>query len=164
MTQTPEEVFFRYAYPCTSDLLALDMITQEKFKEITDLFKQGETPDRGFLEEAYPNAVKRIKRIAQELGKPYWTEEVIRHYFINHHNKVIDGGEGPYGKPYYTPKLKELCKVHIGQIKEKRIKNGTTIYHVNYNNSQTTIIGNLVPDADIGDKVSIHFRFAIEKL
>ncbi len=158
-------VFFRYAFPCSSDLYALNKIRLDDYNLMNVLYRSGKAPEKEKLEKLFPNAIARIKKLAEELGeKDYWREHIIRDYFINRHNKVIDNNEGLYSNPYYDEKLKNLCKVHIAEINE--IKKGQeSLYVVSFDGQKRSVIdiGPFVPDAKKGDKVVIHSRFVVEK-
>ena len=59
-----------------------------------------------------------------------------------------------------SEEFKDLCKIHIAQITEIDGNKLTVKY-----NDKTRIVSNfLVQDAIIGDKVRIHFAYAIEKV
>jgi hydrogenase maturation factor len=56
--------------------------------------------------------------------------------------------------------FKELCKIHEAEVIEKRQES----LIVKYGNKKRAVSGFLVPDAEKGDKVRIHFAFAVEKI
>jgi len=73
------------------------------------------------------------------------------------HNDVINNGEG-----YFSDKpeaLKELCRIHIAEI-IKKIDNKLI---VNYGKNKTRVVfNNKVSNANVGDKITIHYAYAIE--
>ena len=163
MTEKPEEIFFRYAFSCGAELLELKLIGRDIYTRIESFLSEGKTPDREFLEATYPNAIKRIQVLALTLGRDKWDSTVIRQYFIDEHNKVIDNVEGNYR--LMSPQNRELCKVRVGVIKDRYlIKDKLLTYIVDYGDKTEEVVGKYLPDADIGDKITTHWRFAIEKL
>ena len=160
--EMPEEVFFRYAYPCTEDLFIANLVSENDYNKMNDYSKKRKTPKREELERVYKNAVRRINNVAQRLNKDAWDCEVIRYYFLNEHNKAIDEGEGDYKD---TPhKLREMCKVRVGEVIDKYKKGDIVFYNVNYGDLSEEAIGIYYSDANVGDKISTHWRFAVEKL
>lgn len=160
--ETPEDVFFKYAADCAYDLFSLKLISEDDYKNVLLHRKKGTTPSRDYLQRIFPNAVMRIERVAKLLNGEVWDSYVIRKYFLEEHNKVIDNREGLYEKA--TPQVRELCKVRIGTIIEKGVKGGVISYKVNYGDMIENVIGKYLPDANIGDKISTHWRFAVEKI
>lgn len=154
--ETPEAVFFRYSADCAYQLFSLNRITRQQYVMIMNFREKGEVPDRTFLEAVYPVAIERIKRLAKSLGKNYWDVEVIRKYFLEEHNKVIDRGEGYYADAPLS--LRELCKVRIGTVKAK----GNRSYRVDFGDREEDVVGKYVPNASIGDRISTHWKVAVE--
>jgi len=154
----PEEIFFRYAYPCSDCLVMLGTITEEEKKELEKKFNNNQCPTRKELKEYYPAAFERIKKVAKTMKKEPWNIEVIREYFIDEHNGVIDRSEGNYK---LLPKsMKDICKVYIAEVIDKK----NNILTVRYDHTQRRVLDNLVKDTKVGDKVTVHYGFAIEKL
>lgn len=160
--ETPEEVFFRYAFPCTEDLFTTRLISKDDYKKMNEYSKKRKTPKRQELEKIYRNAIRRIKTLAQSSNKPIWDSEVIRNYFLKEHNKAIDEGEGDYKNAPH--RLRELCKVKIGEVVEKYNRGKIVFYKVDYGDSKEQAIGTYYPDAKIGDRISTHWRFAVERI
>ena len=61
-----------------------------------------------------------------------------------------------------SEKFKDLCKIHKAEVIE--INKQTRELRVSYNNKQRIVSNFLIQDANVGDKVRIHFAFAIEKV
>lgn len=160
MVETPEDVFFKYAYPCSAELLRRKTISPAQ-KELLDyFFEQKKAPKQDLLEVCFPNAIKRLKRFA--VGEDYWTVDNIRAYFFVHHNNVIKNREGSYATS--TKQMCELCKVKFGRVLEIENINDNIVYVVKYNDGEKTkVSGRYLSDAETGDKISIHWKFAIEK-
>jgi hypothetical protein len=155
--ETPEAVFFRYSADCAYHLFSLGRIKKEQYIRILKCREKREVPDRAFLEAVYPAAMERIKRLAETLGKNHWDVEVIRKYFLEEHNKVIDRGEGYYATAPNA--LKELCKVRMGIVKAKDKRN---TYRVDFGDREEVVVGKYVPNVGVGDRISTHWKVAIE--
>jgi len=161
MIDTPEMVFFKYAYPCSDELVRLKTISPAQKDLLDYFFDNNKAPKRNLLEVCFPNAIKRLKRFADD--EDYWTVDNIREYFIVHHNKIIDDREGSYAS--CTRHMRELCKVRCGKISDIEDINGNIVYIVRYNQfEETRVSGRYLPDAKVNDRISVHWRFAIEKL
>jgi len=155
---SPEKYFLMYSFPCIGNLLHENKISKSDASNLENILFQNKTIERNFLEFCFPNAFRRIKTVAKEMEKNYWDMEVIRKYWLEEHNKFIDLGDGDYAKA--TPSFRELCKVHKAEVVEKK-KNVIT---VKYGEVLRKVFAKFVPDVSIGDKVTVHLAFAIEKL
>ena len=161
MIETPETVFFKYAYPCSDELLRLKTISPAQKDLLDYFFDQKKAPKRDLLEVCFPKAIERLKRFAD--GDDYWTVENIRSYFLVYHNKVIDNREGSYAT--CSRQIRDLCKVRCGEIHGIENINGNIVYVVRYNQfKETRVSGRYLPDAKVNDRISVHWRLAIEKL
>ena len=161
--ETPEAVFFRYAFSCTDELYELSLISKEVLEKVRGYIESGQVPNRDFLESTYPNGLARIEKLAKSLGRDKWDEFVIRKYFLEEHNKVIDKREGSYR--IMTTTQRELCKVRIGVVKKVYMKEGKLLtYDVDYGDRVQTVIGKYFSDARVGDRISTHWNFAVEKI
>ena len=156
---TPELYFLRYSFPCASTRLQLKKITQEMYDKVEDCAMNGKQLERKVLEETFPEAIERLRRLAKEMHKEYWSIEVIRQYFLKGgHNDVINRGEGVYAT--YPETMKEFCRVHIGKVIDKKEQ----VLKVEYNGKERIVFRTFVPDAKVGDRVTIHYGFAVEKV
>lgn len=162
----PEQYFFNYAFPCADALLSLGRITNEQYDSLQKKLLDREVPSRIELEKAFEKAFERIKRLASNLGLDYWDINVMKKYWTEEHNRIINSGEGLYGKLSET--FKDLCRVHEAQILEKRNLENVVLFVVEYDsNGETrkrTVFGTFIPNADLGEKVRIHHSYAIEKV
>ncbi len=158
--ETPEEVFFKYSIPCSHELLKLGSIDDETRKKVLDYTKKHIAPERTFLEQVYPAALKRIEKVAQELGVDKWNVLAIRKYFLEEHNRVIDRKEGNYSR--IPEKERELCKVRVGTVVGIEVKLKTVIYRIDYGDKLDIALGTYYSDAKIGDKISTHWKVAVE--
>ena len=155
---TVETYFFKYAFPCAQIKLKLHSLRQEEYNILKEIFLQGKAPSKQELEKTFPPAFRRLKKLAEQTGKQVWDIETLKQYWEINHNQVIDEGEGMYG--IASEEFKDLCKIHTAEIIEKQDNK----LIVQYNNKQRTVSSFLVPNANIGDKVRIHFAYAVEKV
>lgn len=156
---TPERYFLKYAYPCSFVLVDLGEINDEKRKDLEEKLLKNKPIDREELEDIFKAAFKRIKQIAKEMKKDYWDLDVIKEYFFGEkHNDFIDKRDGMYAE--FSPTIRNLCKVHKAEVTERR----DNVLTVKYDGIARNIFATLVPDVKIGDKVTVHWAFAIEKV
>ncbi|MBN2454139.1 HypC/HybG/HupF family hydrogenase formation chaperone [Candidatus Woesearchaeota archaeon] len=112
-----------------------------------------EPVDRALIEKVFFRAFRRIREISPDC----WNKDVIREYFINRHNTLIDIGLDDYSKAPET--LKALCKVRKVKVIGK--KDGALI--VEYGHKRRPVNADFVPEAEIGDYVIVHYGYAVEK-
>jgi hypothetical protein len=151
-----ERYFFKYAFPCARVKLKLGSLTQEKYDELERIFLENDFPDKEVLEKTFPPAFRRIGNLAEKRDKEMWDESVVEEYWTKNHNEIIDDGDGMYGEA--SEEFKDLCKVHEAEIVEK----GQNSLIVRYDGKERRVSDFLVKDVSVGDKVRIHFAFAIE--
>lgn len=160
--ESAEEVFFWYSCSCTSDLFSVGLISKEDYDLMNNYMLKKKVPKREELERVYKNAVRRINELAKRRDKSVWDSEVIRDYFLNEHNKAIDEGEGDYKNAPHS--LRELCKVRVGRVVEKYNRGDLVFYKVDYGDKKEEAIGVNYPDANVGERISTHWRFAVESI
>jgi hypothetical protein len=153
-----EQYFLKYGFSCAEVLLTQEHISEEKYKEIRQNAIKGIVMNRQELMDTFQNAFRRIKEVANKMGKDVWDLEVMKKYFLEEHNKYIDAGDGSYSK--FPKTFCELCKVKKGIVIDKN----DFSYKVNIDGKEMNVLSELLPDAQIGDKVTIHHAFAVEKL
>jgi hypothetical protein len=160
---SPEAVFFRYAAPCGEEMCHLGLISKGLSSQIFDYLNKRKIPSRDFLESVYVNAIRRIDEVAKKLERGRWDSFVIRTYFIKFHNIIIDSLDGNY--KIMKPSHRELCKVKVGKVINKYKTNTLLTYDVQYEDgAKQRIIGENYPIAEVGDKISTHWNFAVEKI
>ena len=152
----PELYLFHYSFPCAQVLLDQKKIDQAAYNQLKQMFENNQAPSKEVLEAVFKSAFRRIKQTAGKMHKDYWDLEVIKKYFLEEHNKFIDQGEGDY--KHFGEDFKEICKVYTVEIVEKQGR----ILIVKHNDKLQKVLGDLLPHAKIGDKVTIHLGFAIE--
>ncbi len=156
-----ESYFFRYAFPCAHLTLERGAITQEEYDELERRFLEDDPPSREILEKTYSVAFGFLKKLGEKMGgKDKWDPQVIKKYWKEGaHNEVIDKGEG-----YFSDKpeaLKELCRIHTAKVIGKK----DNLLIVKYGDNKTRVVfDSIVPDAKVGDIVTIHYAYAIEKV
>ncbi len=163
----PEILFLKYAFPCSMVLKQRGEINQKTFDKLEKSAINNKPVKRELLEKIYFRAITRMKSLAKEQNKDYFSEEIIREYFTKRHNELLDGmfsnanDKGIDIDKKAPPALKHLCKV----FKSKIIKKGVNYYMVEYDNKKTRpVLSSLVPDAKLGDIVTIHYGYAVEKV
>jgi len=157
---TPERYFFIYAFPCAYLKLERGDLTKKEYELLEKKFLNKDSPDRRELERVFSPAFVWIKRISERLNKDIWDFNVIYEYWNKEHNEIINNGEGKYSE--YPEVLKDLCRIHEAEIVRKQ--EDKNILLVKYNRKQRAVFSHLVPNAKIGDKVKIHYAYAVEEV
>ncbi len=150
----------RYGFGSLEGKVERGEITREEKQKLEDAVRNGKPPDEEFLLHVFSPSTNYMKQIAKELGKDtIWDEAVIDNYFLGglHNRHVETGVFGSMGKTQ-----QELCKVHLGEIKEISQAGNKTFYKVAYNGGSQTVFADFVPDANQGDKVVIHQSYAVK--
>ena len=159
ISETPERYFLKYAYPCSFVLVEQARISEQKRKELEKELLGNKPIDRNELEKIFPAAFKRIRQLAEEMKKDAWNLDVIKEYFFGEkHNDFIDQQDGMYSE--FSPTIRELCKIHKAEVIEKR----DNILTVKYNGIARNVFATLTPQVKVGDKVTVHWAFAIEEI
>ncbi len=156
MEEPVETYFLKYAFPCTFVIRLRKQVDEPTFRMLEAAAMNGTPVDRTTLEGTYKKAFMRMKKVALELGKDYWSPEVIREYFVNRHNAVIAEDEGYKEAP---ATLRELCRTEHATVVDQR----DGILVVQFGEGKTRTVSSVfVPDAKVGDRVVIHYGYAIE--
>lgn len=166
----PEILFLKYAFPCTIVKVARKEITQQEYESLELAAKTNQPITRELLEKTYPGAVQRMKAGAQEKRQVYFSEENIRDYFLGRHNELLQGTfkpnpqQGPPLDENLPQAIRELCLITTGKI----VKKGETFYVVEFmlknQQKRRAVVNDLLPDAQLGDIVRIHYGYAVEKV
>jgi hypothetical protein len=158
--ESPEEFFIKYAFPCAHVLLETKLITKEEYNELENGILEKHLPSRDKIEKYFISAFRRIKKLAKDMNiQDYWNIDVIKEYWHNYHNKIIEQREGNYSK--FPESFCDFCKVHIAEVIDILPNNFILI---KYENKQRPVSKEYIPDAKIGDKVRIHHAYAVEKV
>lgn len=155
-----EIYFLRYAYPCSHILCNVRGEIGEEDFEILRLAALGEREtNKEKLEKIFWRAFERIEKIAEELGKDKWDISVIREYFRARHNTVLDDSD-------YPDSFKEQCKVYEGEVID--MKNGDMVVAyasgTDGKKKKRRVRKDYLENIRVGDRVTIHWGYAIEKL
>jgi hypothetical protein len=151
-----ETYFLRYAYPCLFVAKQRGEITDEPMEKLRIAAVKDEPVDRALIEKVFFRAFRRMREIAK--GRDVWSVEVIKEYFITRHNMIIDSGLETYAKA--PESLKKLCMVKEGRI--VAMKKGALI--VDLGSERRPVNSDFMPDAKVGDVVTVHYGYAVEKL
>lgn len=161
-----EKLFFMYAFPCSQALMQLGRISLEKYSELRECFLKGDVPEREDLEDVFKAAFVRIKKLAEMRGKDYWDFDIIKEYWESYHNENINMGDGFYE---HAPEgFKDICRTQVAEVIELKKNEEDDMLIVEYKDKngydkKRVVFANLVPDVKIGDKVKIHYGYAVEK-
>lgn len=158
MDKTPEQYFFRYAFPCAEVLLQTKRIDQKRFDELKSAIDRGATPSREVLEDTFRTAFENMKGIAKREGKDHWDISVIRRYFEEGHNMFIDSGGGYFGKS--PESIKDMCRIKeavVGSIIGDAVK-------VKYGSKERMCRNIYRLGLKKGDKVRMHYGYIIERI
>ncbi|MBT4823887.1 hypothetical protein HN695_00790 [Candidatus Woesearchaeota archaeon] len=170
---TPEQHFFKYAWPCTEIILTDKRIPQQRFDDLKYAIENNITPSREILEDTYKVAFANLKELAERLSKEqnkeinYWDMEVIQRYFTEaEHNMFIESEKAFFCK--FPPAVKDLCKIHTAVIDKIEVISDRIILFVKYKDDKgeekerrCLNIYNL--EIKPQDKVIIHYGYIIEK-
>lgn len=159
-----ERYFFKYAFPCAQVKLKLGSITPEKYEKLKQIFLENSYPTKQELETTFPPAFKRIKRLAEKRNKNIWNQEIIKQYWTKNHNEIINQGDGMYRTA--SNQFKDLCKIHEAEVIQTNPQTNElrVVYNSNKTKKQRIVSSFLVPNIKVGDKIRIHFAFAVEKV
>lgn len=155
----PEVFFLKYAYPCSFIIKQRGEIDEKEMEELRQAAIKSLPLPKEKLEKIFFRAFQKISPIAKRMKKDVWDIEVLREYFINQHNNIIEKGMYAYAQAPQT--LKNLCKVHKAKVIEKN----EDALIVEYGEGKIRpVLNELVPQAKVGDIVTIHYGYAVEKL
>ena len=154
----PEQYFFRYAFPCAHLKLERGDINQDQYTALEQRYLKDNPPSKEELEKVFAPGFVFIKQLAQQRGKNYWEVDILKEYWENEHNNIINRGEGNYKE--FPESLKDLCRIHTAEI--INIIDQTLI--VKYENKTRAIHNVFFPEIKFGDKVKIHYAYAVEKV
>ena len=156
---SPEALSLKYSFPCAHVLLQMGTMDEERYSELERAAKSGEMVSRDILEESFPAAFRRIKKLANDMRiEDYWDIKVVKEYWHNAHNILIDKGDGNYAK--FPESFRDYCKVHVAEVREI-LPQGFLM--VRYGEKKRPVSGDYISDIKVGEKVRIHHAYAIER-
>jgi hypothetical protein len=153
-----ETYFLRYAYPCVFIAKQRGEVDDEIMEKLRIAAVKDAPIDRALIEKSFFRAFRRMRIVAEEMGRDVWDIEVIKDYFITRHNMIIDAGLETYAKA--PESLKKLCRVSEGKV--VAIKKGALV--IDLSTERRAVNSDFVPEAKVGDRVTVHYGYAVEKL
>ena len=167
---TPEEYFFRYAFPCTELRYFSGKISKETFEKIKEYARKAQTPPREILMKAYEGAFRRITQRMNVSGEAIWDIKVFREYFLKVHSQSLDEGDIDDATKRAFPEKSQLetfidiCKVHTAVIEGSVQKDGMTLLEVRYGAKRRKVLNYYNLPVSKGDSVTIHYGIAVEQV
>jgi len=151
-----ENYFLRYALPCVYS--RREKPSDLDIEILEGCIREDAPVNRLKLEELFSGAIERIRRFSgiQDI----WDEQVIEDYFKRQHNLDVINGDGSYVRA--TRLQKNISCVYLAEVLEK---NGLWL-KVKYKSfdgkdEERQVNGEFI-NADVSDKVYIHFFHAVE--
>ena len=154
-----EAYFLKYAFPCAFITLQRGGIDQKTYDRLERAAVKGEVLPRDLLEKVFVAAFRRMEKLAKEKKCGVWNMDLIREYYWVAHNKLIRQGEGSYR--FAPPALKKLCGILPASV-EKVI--GKTAVVKFKNGGRRPVMTDLCGRLKKGDRVIVHYGYAVEKL
>jgi hypothetical protein len=154
----PEVYFLKYAFPCAFIAMQRGRINQATYRKLEKAAIEGEAFTFKELEKFFPAAVRRIFALNGKKGYKKWSIELIRDYFWNEHNKLIEAKGEDY--KYAPASLCGLCKVL--EAKVVSLKEGCAIVRFN-DGKRRAVMTNLVGKLKPGSRVMVHYGYAVER-
>ncbi|MFH1712615.1 MAG: HypC/HybG/HupF family hydrogenase formation chaperone [Candidatus Jacksonbacteria bacterium] len=96
--------------------------------------------------------------MAAKTGQNIFDAQTIRDYYLKYHNKFIDKNEGSYKQA--PPALKKLCRIEKARV----VGIKPNCYIVKIRQKLRPVSKMICLNAKIGDWVSVHYGYAVEKL
>lgn len=158
-SMSPELYFLKYAFPCAFITFQRGRISRSEFEKLEDAAVNNEVVLREDLERIFAPAMRRLKKLSKETGLEFWSRELLEEYYFKNHNKIIEEGEGDYGKAPAV--LRELCKIFPATIESSQKDTAVAVLPDGKKRAvNTCLVGSLKP----GDRVMIHYGYAAEVL
>jgi hypothetical protein len=144
-------LFMKYALPCAGTLVKRGKITQRELDKLIEIVKNNEEIPTG-AENIFKVAMAACTLIAKDSGRGI-DSEIIRDYFINHHDEVID-------KRFEEMKDfdPEACRIRKGKVLESG-----GLFVIVENSSGTGKFRTDFCKAKEGEEVITHWDFVVEK-
>jgi hypothetical protein len=157
--ELPIEVFFlKYAFPCAFITLQRGRLTQVEFDELENAAINNLIIERSRLEKIFVPAFRRMKKLAKKTGLDVWSKDLMKEYYHNRHNEIIEAKEESY--KYAPLVLRELCKVMPALVVSE--KDGS--YVVQLENNKRRPVMSLCGKLNKGDRVMVHYGYAVSFL
>ncbi len=143
----PEQYFLRYAFPCAQVLLDLKRITQADYDKLKNAVLNNEVLSRVYLEKIFVKAVTGMRTVSEDI----WDVNVIKEYFHNKHDEMISKD--------LPPTIQKLCKVKEGILVAKN----EPAFIAKLGSEKRNVFA-LYEKPKIGDRVIIHYWYAVERI
>ncbi len=151
-------LFLKYAFPCAGVTLARGKITQKEYDALEKAARTSRPVKWKMLERIFAPAWRRIREVARELNADPREANTIRRYYLEFHNKYIKNNDGSYADA--PEALKKLCRVEKARIVGK----GDDYYIIKIGAKKRPVSSMICHNASVGDTVSAHYGYAVEKL
>jgi hypothetical protein len=154
-----EAYFLKYAFPCAFITLQRGAIDAKTYDRLEKAAVRGESLTRKTLEKVFAAANRRMNILVKEHGYEKWSMQLVHDYYWKWHDRFIKDGEGSYE---FAPKiLKDLCRVRQGTV----IRGGKQAAVVRFKGGKTRpVMTALTGPLKKGDKVTVHYGYACERL
>ncbi len=156
---SPEVYFLKYAFPCAFIAMQRGRIDKKTYRRLEKAASSGKVLSFDELAKYFPAAFRRIAALKKKNGHKNWDVELLRDYFWNEHNKIIAAGGEDYRSA--PTALRDLCKVRKAQVIGLK---GDCAVVVFSNGKKRTVMTQIAGRLKIGDMVTVHYGYAVEKL
>jgi hydrogenase expression/formation protein HypC len=144
----PEQLLLRYAYPCISILEQWGEISKRQADRLRKLAIADGKISKAELEKVLFRPIAGMRKVASNI----WDSRVIRAYYFGEHNRVVESPN------FSLPALAKLCKVRIARVLGAEGK----ILSVKFDNSSVRVLNPFALKVKPGDRVVVHYNFAVE--
>jgi hypothetical protein len=156
----PEVLFLRYAVPCAFQLVMSKKITEDERHELELAAIEGRAVSMEKIDRIFSAAHGRRDRL---YGDKLWSPDFVGKYWREDHNEIIARLEQP-------DSAKDLCMVHkaevisVGDLMVVKYV-GSELLPESYRGERRRSVKKVfLPDVRIGDRVTIHWNYAVELL
>ena len=152
-----EREFLKFAMPCAFVLVQRGELSQGELQRMESSARAGRPMQREDLGRIFHRAFQRLRELAAETGRDFFSIENIRDYFLRKHNELIDLGKESWAMA--PPTLRHLCRVLRAEV----VRAADDILVVKDERGEVrTVLRALVPKAAKGDSVIVHYGYAVE--
>ncbi len=138
---TPEQLFFRYAWPCADKRLMEGKITEKQYGELrTHKDNPHLSPERSFLEACFPQAFASLRILGNETSRSAWDSRNVEDYW-----RMFHDGPSP---------------VRVYVIEERR---GDGTLFASFRDKSELLINPYSLTPEKGSRVYVHMHCVIER-
>jgi hypothetical protein len=161
MPKIRAEVFFlKYAFPCAFITLQRGKITKREYDFLWKCAVKGKPVSRETLERVFAAASRRIREMSLRKKMQPWSLEALREYYWRRHNEIIDKRLESY--KFAPLVLRELCKVMPARV--LMLKRKVAVVKFEGSGKTRAVMTDLVGKLKKGDRVMVHYGYAVERL